>query len=39
MKQRAKAVAGLFGVRGGSARGQIGQGTWETRKGLNSGGE
>jgi hypothetical protein len=31
MKQRAEAVVGLFGVRGDSARGKIGRGTWETR--------
>lgn len=31
MKQRAGAVVGLPGVGGGSARGKIGRGTWETR--------
>jgi len=31
MKQWAKAVAGLTGVKGGSAQGKFGQGTWETR--------
>jgi len=36
MKQRAEAIVGLFGVRGGSARGKIGQGTWEARRGKNS---
>lgn len=29
-KQRVSAVAGLLGVKGGSARGEIGRGTWET---------
>jgi RNA-directed DNA polymerase len=33
MKQGVKAVAGLPGVRGGSAQGQISRGTWETRSG------
>jgi hypothetical protein len=33
MKQWAEAVAGLPGVRGGSAQGQISRGTWETRQG------
>jgi len=28
-KQRVSAVAGLLGVKGGSARGEIGRGTWE----------
>jgi hypothetical protein len=36
MKQRAKAVVGLFGVRGGSAREKIGKGTWEARRDGNS---
>src|SRR3954464_12146425 len=31
MKQWVEAVTGLFGVRGGSAQGQISRGTWETR--------
>src|SRR5689334_3552471 len=31
MKQRARAVAGLPGVRGDSAQGQISRGTWEVR--------
>ena len=35
MKQRVKAVAGLLGVKGGSARGQIGRGTWETHRSAN----
>jgi len=33
MKQWVNAVAGLPGVRGCSAQGQISQGTWETRQG------
>src|SRR3954454_6154016 len=40
MKQSAEAVAGLSGVRGGSAQGQISRGTWETRcgSGMATGG-
>ena len=34
-KQRVGAVAGLLGVEGGSARGKIGRGTWEARRGSN----
>lgn len=33
MKQWVEAVAGLPGVRGGSAQGKISRGTWETRSG------
>ena len=33
MKQRERALVGLSGVVGDSARGQISQGTWETRSG------
>jgi len=33
VKQRAQAIVGLFGVEGDSARGKIGRGTWETRRG------
>jgi hypothetical protein len=33
MKKWVQAVAGLSGVRGGSAQGQISRGTWETRYG------
>jgi len=33
MKQWARAVAGLAGVRGDGAWRQIGRGTWETRRG------
>jgi hypothetical protein len=35
MKQRVEAVAGLLGVKGGSARGQIGRGTWEAHGSTN----
>ena len=34
-KQRVGAVVGLLGVKGGSAHGQIGRGTWETRRSEN----
>ena len=33
VKQRVNAAIGLSGVVGGSARGQISQGTWETPRG------
>ena len=33
MKQWVDAVAGLPGVRGGSAQGQISLGTWDARQG------
>jgi len=35
IEQRVSAVVGLLGVKGGSARGQIGRGTWETHRGAN----
>ena len=37
MKQRANAIVGLSGVVGGSARGQMGRGTWETREKADRG--
>jgi hypothetical protein len=39
MKQRVKAIVGLFGVGEGNARGKIGKGTWEARGGGNNYGE
>lgn len=38
-KQWARAVIGLLGVKGGSARGQIGRGTWEAHGSENGLGE
>ena len=35
MKQRVGAIAGLLGVKGGSALGEIGRGTWETHRSKN----
>jgi hypothetical protein len=34
-KQWARAVVGLLGVKGGSARGKIGRGTWEAHRSEN----